>query len=749
MLAILLLLYLIYVFMKKQNIRFNLFCITIILSLFFFSSKDPLIGMPLYFYAMCLSICVSFFENKDKIYKMPKKILYPTICIIVLLILQIILMLFGINVSESLLINASNTDVIDIASELHLPVFNFTVFKHFVFYIAYLLFAILNLDLIRSKQNISILLNSIFNVFKILFCGVIIEFLIVNIANGWNDRHLMEFIFSVESNQVANWLNGKVYSVAFWFTEKSEMTIVSIYYLLRLGTRKQSKYFLKWDIASYVALLCADSTTAIIAAILYNVINFVFYLKENYSSMTQKKKIIIGVSVLSGLILFCLCFNLIIEKMLQFINPTQIFGSAYYRRRSIEYGFNSFINSPLLGQGIGTIYCHSGLIQTLGNVGILGLIALICFHKNVFKFKVNRIIVIKSIFYLFLSVGAFMIQTITSPFILVSFIAIIYNFDNMDSIEFKINLDIPKKEKALKFVDLFQKYIYRHVYAVYLIVFCFIYRNKKIVILGGVGIGDVCISMAYFEEFKKITTEPILIIAPKKLKWLLERYNVQNCEIKYLETDMMRHLGCSYNPVNYNFFFERFKKKNLHISDPWAYIDRKMIYYKEISALTINKGVVYKLDSKAQITYAPAIFKETDIRIENKSVLLNPYSNSSNMSIESWKKISEILVLNGYKVYVNSPNNEKLTDDTISLNITLDQMHSIVDKFDIVISIRSGFLDYLIEKCHHVICIYEDQFFYNMYNLEKWEVEKLQVQNYVASEENYLIKLKEGLKKWM
>lgn len=302
-----------------------------------------------------------------------------------------------------------------------------------------------------------------------------------------------------------------------------------------------------------------------------------------------------------------------------------------------------------------------------------------------------------------------------------------------------------------KFCFKIKKYIIRKIYIIYLFIFCIRHSKEKIILIGGYGMGDLCISMAYFEEFLlKNPNEKFIIISSNKTRWLLERYNIGKCKLKYCNNKTISYLEMAVHSIDMSYLIRKLKRRNLIIADPWSYIEESMIFYEGLSALGIYRDAIFKVGYDASIIYAPAIKTELDLKIKSKSVLLNYFSNSSNIPIDDWINIIEFLNESGYNVYVNSPNqNKNEIKNVISLNLNMDELYSIANKFEMIISIRSGFLDYIIKECHHLICIYENYNFYNIYNLNKWNVKNLKIQSFLSTDKGYVELVKEGIKKWM
>ena len=424
MLLICLIIYICYILINNHKVGYKLFVSTLIVSIFFFSSKDFIIGMPLYFYFMLISTFVSF-RNKKESFRINKNMIIFGL-ILVTMIVQILFISLGTFISDSLLINQSNTDLVDISDQFFKPHLNFTIIKHFIFYFMYLLFLIANYDYISNKFLISNISNILLKCFKILFICILIEFVIVNLLKGYNDRQFMIYLFNINNNQITNYNEYGHYTVCLSFSERSEMVIILVYFFIRMSNKSFNGNEFLWDILGGAACFATGSTTALLVCAIYFIWLLIVYLIE------QKNR----AKTYFAIFLFILVIVIAIEsnrisfgKFNEFIKPSIEYGSAFFRNRSIKYGIKSFLKSPLLGQGIGTVYCHSGLIQTLANIGIIGLVLMYILYRNIL---VRKFSLLKMLILICISYGAFIIEQVTSPYFLVVFISLLkkYSLNN-------------------------------------------------------------------------------------------------------------------------------------------------------------------------------------------------------------------------------------------------------------------------------------------------------------------------------
>lgn len=398
---------------NRNGYREFIFILTVVVSLFFFDSKDPFIGIPLYMYIMVLSILLGLFCRRHYI-KTDKKLFIVCILIVVAMMFQMIMLLFGINVQKALLLKQSTTDTLDITSELLYPTVNFTVIKHFLFYIAYLMFLFFNADYLRNKNKLAKLLKCCVKIFKLLFVFLIVECVVTNFTGLLKDRNIITLIFNTSLNQTIKWTSySGLYTSVAWFSEASNVRIVIIYYLIRITEKNYKFKSIIWDLVSFFAVFASGGSTALMISAIY-VVYSVFYLIVVNRYMYLK---IIGTAFLIA----CVCVvskygEVMFAKVNIFLSGAITWGSASARSQSIVYALNIIKYHPLFGLGIGTVYSHSGLFQALANIGIVGTSLLVYAHIILLKPSVSFIVIVKIIFVVGILFAAFMIQEITSPF---------------------------------------------------------------------------------------------------------------------------------------------------------------------------------------------------------------------------------------------------------------------------------------------------------------------------------------------
>ncbi len=432
MLAIGVFIYLIVILFKRRDVnllRRDLFTLTVILCLIFFNSDDPFVKIQLYIYPMILSIFLSLFVNR----RINSTALISTLILIICLLIPLIMIQTGIIDDKFLLLKQSNTDVMNIYGQLIKPTIDFTVIKHFLYLVAYILFVVLNSDLYSDDRYIKKLINDVVKWFKILIICLILEWAFVNALGGFNDRQIMNDLFSLNGTfQTSNWYTWNSYSVCLWLSERSAYSIIVFYYLILLKKESLKASDWIWMLLSAVACYCTGSSTVLVITIAFIAAEFVVIVIKN-----KKASQIAIMTIVAAFGLFFLInyFSVYSSKLLEFINNEDTWGSGHFRAQSIELGIEAIKKYPLFGVGIGTVYAHSMLIQTLGNIGIIGVILSLWIHQVVCPVRLNFRNVVSIVFFVGISFGAFMVQHFTSPVIILIFIILHSKGDISDARE--------------------------------------------------------------------------------------------------------------------------------------------------------------------------------------------------------------------------------------------------------------------------------------------------------------------------
>ena len=250
-------------------------------------------------------------------------------------------------------------------------------------------------------------------------------------------------------------------------------------------------------------------------------------------------------------------------------------------------------------------------------------------------------------------------------------------------------------------------------------------RRKKpdtMVFASFAAIGDLLYSLAFLEEIKK--REParkIVVLTLARFRHIVESFG------GYDELVLIPDRGLAwfrYKSLVAHLGLEHQLFQNNIIIGPWAYISKERKDESYIQAMRTKFGlkqdtpIHYHAVSPKSVTCIPQ-FEE----LHTKVVVLNPYSRSENLdSIETtfFEQACALLTQMGYIVYTNTIKNQMPIRGSKSLHCSLEELLGIASKIPLIVSIRSGILDYLIPTGIHMFVIYNNPWFYTWYNLSSW-----------------------------
>lgn len=407
----------IYSFLVKRiaKVKEVLFITTLILSFLFFNTADPFLGIPIYIYFALLSILINLFSLTRT--KQFNKLAIVFLLLNIVMLVQICNLGMGIFNPVSLLINKSNTDTLNIAQEMFVPTIDFTVIKHFVFFDIYLVFALFNFELIKKPVLLLKVKKLVNFIIILLFFVIYLEFVVANFIN-YEYLNFIPKIIAFDDN--VNWTGFfNFYVVHGWLSEPSSIIVTfPFFFLLAENGLFNLKNFLLF-VFGFIAVAMTGSTTGILMVL-------ISFLYAYFKILQKGSKVEVSIStilILAFGITSIFIFKDQLIKVLSFLGIGEKageYGSSTFRSESIVLALNSFIKTPMLGVGIGTVYCHSMVFQVLANIGLLGTFLALYFYKLMFKNYRFSLLKLAIIFVLFLA--SEMIQTFTSPYMLVVFI---------------------------------------------------------------------------------------------------------------------------------------------------------------------------------------------------------------------------------------------------------------------------------------------------------------------------------------
>ena len=167
-----------------------------------------------------------------------------------------------------------------------------------------------------------------------------------------------------------------------------------------------------------------------------------------------------------------------------------------------------------------------------------------------------------------------------------------------------------------------------------------------------------------------------------------------------------------------------------HQDRPYVNKLYKALYFKKIPLEMIYKCGVFGLpqDTEPVQPTQLRIYAKLDEIPAGKSVIFSPYAKSvSNIPESFWKDRIDAYRRRGYTLFTNVSGDEEPLEGTISLDVPLAEMQSVVERAGTFIGIRSGLCDVIRYAKAEKTAVYPDVYYSDtkwkmeeMYHLERW-----------------------------
>lgn len=406
---------------RRRSLRFFLFAFSVVLAFFFFASYDPVIKMPLYIYFCILSILFSLSNIGNGKHN---RLIQIGLCLILCLFVQIVFLGLDFVDYQVLLINKSNTDILNVTSQLQSPQLDMNVIKHFVFFVIFILFLIANADYFNpvDKNRLWRLLILIYYVF---FTILIFQSFVVNILgiSQHNITLLLKSIFCLQG-VIAEYSAFGIKSCQAWLQEPSGIIFVLplLCYILRSPRLTGNHIALLF--LTDVSCALSTSTTGIVVSLLFS---FLIILKQIFvqKNTNLSLRIFFVIIFVLGALISLINFQSIFDKIIDFISFKQVANSAGYRSQSLMLAIQVFLHYPMLGVGIGTVYCHGMVIQVLANIGVLGFGFSFLLFIDSMRLKLHKENLLLLILNMLIFCAGGLLQEFTSPHMIPILLAVL------------------------------------------------------------------------------------------------------------------------------------------------------------------------------------------------------------------------------------------------------------------------------------------------------------------------------------
>lgn len=274
---------------------------------------------------------------------------------------------------------------------------------HFWYFIVFMIIVLLNFSRFTEVQQRSLFLKDVEKLFICVLTFWTMEWFSNNFVSPTLWRNMVFQVFGVEKINTVYYQTNRF---GFWgfsgfYSEQSYISIMFIFYAIYYI--KKELLGKEWIVLIWSSiLLVLNGSTTGLALLPFVVIIFV---KNVFKSSTQKKvfsRVFLSIVVILGVSLFTILQDNLVRSIINttllkisayfsggfFTNTTQT--SAAIRQYGNTIAYNAFINSPILGVGIGTTRGYGILTGALACMGITGIIAYVLFIKESFKFNFSR-----------------------------------------------------------------------------------------------------------------------------------------------------------------------------------------------------------------------------------------------------------------------------------------------------------------------------------------------------------------------
>ena len=161
-----------------------------------------------------------------------------------------------------------------------------------------------------------------------------------------------------------------------------------------------------------------------------------------------------------------------------------------------------------------------------------------------------------------------------------------------------------------------------------------------------------------------------------------------------------------------------------------------------LDAIRQQRLTVFHLDENAPITYHGLTkgkvnsIDNLDI-IKDKVVIINPYSTTMRyVTMTLYEKLCDILISHGYKVYTNIVGDQKPVEGSEPLQCSIEELYSIACNIPLIVSVRSGILDLLVNTNINMFVLYENvtkSRCYDFYRLNAWHCQGVVEEIYISN----------------
>ena len=246
----------------------------------------------------------------------------------------------------------------------------------------------------------------------LLFLLIILEFIISNVLNLHSLALSLNFFLTLDDTSV-DYINNNLNVGQGRLHEPSNLVVTFPYFSFYSENNNISVKSLLFLTIGGLAILISNSTTMII---IFGLVMIRFILNS-----IRRKNYLFALTLISFVCIFALLEQgyllSSLEKVQNFLEfDNAEWGSGFFRG-SLKYAMISFMQAPIFGVGVGTVYCHGMVLQVLSNIGIFGIFGVILLYYSIFKGQ--KLSKFRVLFILFIYFASGLFQEFTSPYFLI------------------------------------------------------------------------------------------------------------------------------------------------------------------------------------------------------------------------------------------------------------------------------------------------------------------------------------------
>lgn len=237
-------------------------------------------------------------------------------------------------------------------------------------------------------------------------------------------------------------------------------------------------------------------------------------------------------------------------------------------------------------------------------------------------------------------------------------------------------------------------------------------KKNQIILLPTNAIGDTLYAMSFLDSLESYANQNhmhLFVYASDRYKTILDTYPILNKNVVFIKHLGFKHLLLlTLTAASAPKSVVVAAKKRIYSLNPPSYGDYIPEDIKGVRNLLsyIMDVPTEPISYHSQPTVKIVSIDDFD-RKKDRICIVNPYSQSMAFSESLFEKICMELKNKNFIVYTNIVGNQKEIKGTFPLRCNIEELYTIACKIPLVVSIRSGILDYLIPSNVNMYVVYE------------------------------------------